>query len=623
MAFRFLAVQGFGHCGAMTLAHLLRLAVSMALLVAVFWWLHTAVLLDNAKQSWLEESHRRLRLIAISAESDLEGGVEKAAKGPEILMGLAQRYGAHRIALLDREGKILMESRSRIPAGAKAVSSGLPSFQIQRVWEGAEMSAGPYPDSQGLPVRSYTLPIRKSGRPVEGVLRVDIEAPSLESRGAASVTFLLSKIVAGLAFLALGFYGLRILRGRSFSRGGESEAMGNTAAVIDTFHGLVRQLKEKEQEMVRLRAAAEERADHVESYNENILQSATSGVITFDAARIITTYNQAAEKILGIPRGEAVGKVCEEVFGEDSSISPLLDQALTSRTAVTRKELQLVRRGRGGGDSRRIWVGVSTSLLRDRQDGLIGTTFVFTDLTEIKSLQEQVELKRRLTVLGEMSAGIAHEFRNYMGSVMGFTRLLSKKLPSSGDGQAMIASIMKELASMNHLIEQLLNFGRHAELNLQPTALDPLVRSTLDQLSAQAGESRTVWPEVEVRISGDLASVRMDEVLMRQAVANLIQNAVDAMPQGGTLSIRASAVDLGPVSGPSGSGYRRMLSLEVQDSGAGIPADRIEKIFMPFFTTKTKGTGMGLAVVHKIVLSHGGRIDVDSREGSGTIFRIL
>ncbi len=440
----------------------------------------------------------------------------------------------------------------------------------------------------------------------------------------AAATALLLKVAGAVIIVVLSFYFIRIVI-RRHRPGVKAEASaGETAAVITTFHGLVRQLKEKELDLEQLRARAEERAADFESYNENILQSVTSGVITFNPEHVITTFNHAAERILGLSRSDAVGKTCEDLFGAQSSIVHLLDQALTRQATITRQELDLTRPIHGRSDSQRIWVGVSTSLLRDRQGVLIGTTFVFTDLTEIKSLQEQVELKRRLTALGEMSAGIAHEFRNYMGSVMGFARLLSKKIPSSGagsdTGQEMIASILRELTAMNQLIEQLLSFGRHAELRLQPVALEPLIRRLLDQWMVPMEEVKI---NPEVLIPSDLPEIRMDEVLMRQAIGNLLQNAMDAMPEGGDLRIRAMILERDDFKGAGPGGRRKELSLEIRDAGVGIPSDKLDKIFLPFFTTKEKGTGMGLALVHKIVLSHGGRIEVDSAEGRGTTFRIF
>jgi signal transduction histidine kinase len=184
----------------------------------------------------------------------------------------------------------------------------------------------------------------------------------------------------------------------------------------------------------------------------------------------------------------------------------------------------------------------------------------------------------------------------------------------------MVASIMRELTAMNQLIEQLLSFGRHDELHLEPVAVEPLIRRLLDHLLVQ---TKTVKPRLEITIPNDLPEVRMDEVLMRQAIGNLLQNAMEAMPQGGELEIQAMILDHHSDFGLGYRRHRKELSLEIRDTGIGISKDKLDKIFLPFFTTKEKGTGMGLALVHKIVLSHGGRIEVDSEEGRGTTFRIL
>ncbi|MBI3995464.1 MAG: PAS domain S-box protein [Nitrospirae bacterium] len=610
--------------GAASPVQLLRLSVVFALLFAALWGIHTAVLLQAATRYGLEEVNRRLIMMTQAIEADLRSHSAAALSDPKILLASARRYGAHRISILDRDGRLAVDTLTR----AGDPLRGITPSQFRRIWDGAAMMTALFSDRNGRGIRSYFTPLRDSDDNVIGVLRVDLELKPLEGGGAAAATALLLRVSGAAMIVVLGFYAVRTVAQRRRTAGAEGGA-GETAAVIATFHGLVRQLKDKELELEHLRALAEERADEIESYNENILQSVTSGVITFNPDHGITTFNHAAERILGLSRSDAVGKTCEAVFGTQSSIVHLLDQALSRQATITRRELELTRplqgrpvpaSSRPGSEPQRIWVGVSTSLLRDRQNALIGTTFVFTDLTEIKSLQEQVELKRRLTALGEMSAGIAHEFRNYMGSVMGFAKLLSKKLPASDTGLEMIASIMRELTAMNQLIEQLLSFGRHAELHLQPVALEPLIRRLLEHV---IGQTEGVKPDVDVSIPPDLPEIRMDEVLMRQAIGNLFQNALDAMPQGGELQVRAGILDRDTSVGSESGGHRKELFLAIRDTGIGIPKEKLDKIFLPFFTTKEKGTGMGLALVHKIVLSHGGRIEVSSEEGRGTTFRIV
>jgi PAS domain S-box-containing protein len=606
----------------MELTHLVRLATVLVLLFAGLWGLQAAVLLQTAKRYRMEEATRYLVAVTQTLATEVRIKGRDALNDPVFLQKLAKRYGAYRLSILDHEGRLVLDTSDPDRTGSSNPLRGITPRQFEQILEGNNFVTIPDSDSSGAQVLSYFVPLQNPDPSLVGVLRVDLGLRPLEAGGAAATTTLLLKVAGTTILVVMAFYTVRmVIRSRrtSAAAGGQS---GETAAMIVTFHEVVRQLKEKEQELEQLRTRAEERAAHIESYNENILQSVASGVITFNPEHVITTFNHAAERILGLSHTAAVGKTCEGLFGAQSNIVQLLDQVLTHQATITRQELELTRPNPGQSSRQRIWVGISTSLLRDRQNEVIGTTFVFTDLTEIKGLQEQVELKRRLTVLGEMSAGIAHEFRNYMGSVMGFTKLLSKKLPPSDSdtGQEMVASIMRELTAMNQLIEQLLSFGRHDELHLEPVAIEPLIRRLLDQLIMQ---TKAVKPRLEISIPIGLPEIRMDEVLMRQAIGNLLQNAMDAMPRGGDLGIRAAVLDHNSDSGLGTRRHGKELSLEIRDTGIGIPRDKLDKIFLPFFTTKEKGTGMGLALVHKIVLSHGGRIEVNSEEGHGTTFQIL
>ncbi len=470
-----------------------------------------------------------------------------------------------------------------------------------------------------------------------------VDIANYGASGAGTVTGLLLKIFGGVGLLVLVYYGVRSLilaqrevveyEGKS-SEGSEAEGSGDkdtTKFVLDTFQGLIRRLKEKEQELERLRKVAEERADHIESYNENILRSVSSGVITFNQEEVITSFNLAAERILGWVASSVIGRVCGDVFGKGSQITRLVQNALNRKEVTIRKELELVQEpiGEGGQTGRRkwekIWVGVSTSLLMDKQDCVIGTTMVFTDLSEIKRLQEQVELKKRLTLLGEMSAGIAHEFRNYMGTIMGYARLLAKKAGPEFKASGMIQSIIHELESMEQLINELLDFSKSTELNLQPVDLGMLIEKVVHQMFEQA---KGPVPKLTLILSPRLGKIQLDEVLIRQALGNVIQNALEAMPNGGELKIqvglrpRPIPLDQRMGSVNPASLERKEVEIEIQDTGVGIPPEVQDKIFLPFFTTKEKGTGLGLALVHKIILSHNGQIQVDSQESKGTTFRV-
>jgi len=414
-----------------------------------------------------------------------------------------------------------------------------------------------------------------------------------------AATDLLLKVLGGFILLVLLY--------TVFARIVRRDSSPSTGIVKDNvFLDVVARLRDKEHELERLRSAAEERAREIESYNENILRSVSSGVITFNREGVVTTFNDAAGRILRLNREDVIGKTCAEVFGVNSTVAGLLNRSLSTGEAITREEFELhLPHGE------RIWIGVSTTLLKDREGGLIGTTFVCTDLTEIKALQEQVEMRERMTVLGQMSAGIAHEFRNLMGTILGAAKLVARQTPPDSPVHESIQTVTHVISDMDHLITQFLNFARKTDPDLKLVDMGPWLQRVVEQVLEQVPPPH---PHVEVTCFPDVPRIRIDEVLMRQALGNLVQNAVEAMSDGGRLTVSAG---LRPP-----LGRRREVEVRVSDTGAGIPQDRLGKIFLPFFTTKPKGTGLGLALVHKIVLLHNGRIEVESQERKGTTFRI-
>ena len=375
----------------------------------------------------------------------------------------------------------------------------------------------------------------------------------------------------------------------------EREKTPDTAFIINAFHDVTKQLKEKEKELQRLKSLAEQRAENFESYNENILQCVTSGVMTFDRDCFLTTINRAAEEILVMQREQAAGKNCRELF-DGGAVSSALYETMERKVPSARMEAMLDR------PSGKIWLGFNTAILTDRRGEALGVILSFSDLTEVKRLQEQMELRERLIALGEMSAGVAHELRNPMAVISGYLKLLAKKIDAAG--QAIIRDIANEINGMNRIIGDLLTFARPASLNRVKVNIREMIEGCVaNVLQATGSESRIA---TVTRVADSTVSV--DEVLMRQAFTNLFQNAVEAMPETGTLTIETR--------------LDRDLKIMIHDTGTGIPAEQLKKIFLPFFTTKDRGVGLGLALVHKIILSHGGRIDVVSGEGTGTTFTV-
>jgi PAS domain S-box-containing protein len=394
-------------------------------------------------------------------------------------------------------------------------------------------------------------------------------------------------LVFGLALIVI-FFILRALLRFLGEKKKMSKDTSQVGFVVDTFHELVTKLKDNERELEVLRQKAEDKAITIEGYNENILQSVPSGVMSFDEELRITKVNLSAEKILEVKRESVLGKYHREVL--DEPITTLIND----KKVIERGEMSYITPS-----GRRIWLGLTLSPLKDREGMAIGQILIFTDLTHLKALEAQMELRSRLSSLGEISAGIAHELRNPMAVIAGYTQLLSKKTDQSL--RPTVDAITKEINVMNRIISDFLSFARPAELAVSDVDLKKIIENCIDTL-VSGGNNIKTHLDVE-----NLPVIKGDEILLRQAFTNLIQNAAEAMPGGGDLTVKSSTGDF--------------LEITLSDTGPGIAGDLADKIFLPFFTTKDRGTGLGLSLVQKIIVSHGGTISVDDSD-RGAIFRI-
>jgi PAS domain S-box-containing protein len=401
-----------------------------------------------------------------------------------------------------------------------------------------------------------------------------------------------SIVVSLVIILTYSLVKLFITRQRNILKNPDTpKAESEVGFVVDTFHDVVGKLKEKELELEKLKASAEEKAGSAEAYNENILQSVPSGVISVDNELRIRSINHSAENIMGITSSDTIGKQFSTVLKEP------LSSIVNEIQPLARNEYQYVTN-----DNRHIWLGITSSELLNGEGVKIGYTFVFSDLTDIKSLQTQVELKHRLSQLGEMSAGISHELRNSMSVISGYAKLLGKKVADTN--KSTVDSITSEIAHMDQIISELLAFAKPSVINREDIDLSSLIDRTLS--SVQIDRENIV-----ISINADIPiSVKADGLLLQQALSNLLINATESMSGQGEIDITLKQL-------------QNKAEITVRDTGCGIPENIRQKIFLPFFSTKQDGTGFGLALVQKIIVSHGGSIEVDSREREGSTFRVV
>ncbi len=376
---------------------------------------------------------------------------------------------------------------------------------------------------------------------------------------------------------------------------------------------LARQRMALENANAELRRGLDELAD-LKGYTDNILASLTSGIVTVDLDGRVVTLNPAAELMTGFFAGEVAGRYCTEVFAQTPDLAEVLMETLANRTPVLGTTLTLRRRG-----GRALPVELSVSPLRGSEGKELGVIGVFRDLTRVHQLEERLRRSDRLAAVGELAAGLAHEIKNPLTALLTFSRRLTRAFEDADFRQKFQTVVPRELERINGIVEGLLELARPARLAFKPLRVSALLERTVELYETRIDAQRI---DVQREYARDLPTIFADHDALYQALVNLVTNALDAMPNGGVLVLRTAWSDGESLGGRRGGSARR-VAIEIQDSGVGMSPVIVGRIFNPFFSTKDGGTGLGLALAHKIVDDHEGSLDVRSTPGAGTTFRLV
>ncbi len=333
-------------------------------------------------------------------------------------------------------------------------------------------------------------------------------------------------------------------------------------------------------------------------YNDNIIESMNSGLLTTDGDGTITFANRGAAEITGRTIADMMHRNIMDVLGQGPDFLARVRAALLTekryRTELDHED------GRG----RKIFLGFTVSVLRERSGAPLGMIFIFQDLTEIRALEEEVALKKRMAALGEMAAGVAHELRNPLASISGSVQVLKRDLRPQAEAAELMDIVIKESKRLDQIIRDFLLFAKPGRFHPEPADLVAVLGETLSLL--ENSEERRAHHRVTTRFRPEAIRFDFDVNRMKQVFWNLAKNALKAMPEGGTLTV--SALD-------HGGGQ---VTVTFADTGIGMSDEDIASNFQPFHGSFASGTGLGLAIVYRIIEEHGGRIRVKSRRGQGT-----
>ncbi|MGQ0793858.1 MAG: two-component system sensor histidine kinase NtrB [Deltaproteobacteria bacterium] len=336
-----------------------------------------------------------------------------------------------------------------------------------------------------------------------------------------------------------------------------------------------------------------ENLDALKNIHENILNSLTSGVITLDTKGRIISANRMGLQILGI----------DTEFKLLGHGLPFLMPGVDIINLISKKREEISYKRPDGGD---LTLGFSSSALRDKQNSMKGYIIIFQDLSQVKELEDRLRASEKLALLGQLSAGLAHEIRNPLSAISGSVEILRDEVTQSDENTRLLRITSQEVEKLNLIVEDFLLFAKPEGKSAAPIDIGLTVRETAEAFSMSARRSNL---RIEVSVEDGLY-VEADAYRIKQALWNLMLNSMQAMPDGGEIKVACL------------SNGEQAVEVRVSDTGFGIDEEILHKIFEPFFSTKDIGTGLGLAIVQKIVKGYNGFINIETLKGRGTTFII-
>lgn len=344
-------------------------------------------------------------------------------------------------------------------------------------------------------------------------------------------------------------------------------------------------------------------------FSENVLKSSINGILTVDVFGRITSLNPAAEEMYQIHRAEALNQYIGDIF-DSAEWKEKTRKILTQHINI--KGWEFTPRKKDGQDT---ILSISTSKIVNEGKDLIGFTFLVRDITNERRRDEYLQRMDRLISLGKLASGVAHEIRNPLTGIGVVLDILRSRKRLSKSDISLINQANGEIERLEKLIADLLTFAKPRKLNFEPVDINNILKSISSLIQEQCNKKKI---ELVSRLCVNLPQSYVDQERIRQGLLNVIINAIQAMPQGGTLTVETNSHHK-----ENNHVEEQYIVITISDTGIGIAHENKHRIYDPFFTTHSDGTGLGLSITHSIVKEHNGLIRVDSEQGKGTVFTIF
>lgn len=551
--------------------------------------------------SWFNGLTKKRALEIIEGEGRLSFPVYSS-----YLRRLAIEHGLLSAAILNSNGETLLSSGGFQPKEKDKDFDKLLSRRLKSLKAGMEVFSGP---DQGQIV--YFKPVFSTQGNIQGFIKTVYFDPELqrEARNYRVLIYSQAAVILIVLVLVVSF-GSWIVK--------PFKALGNVASklpedlkkewgwvdepilVEDSFRKVLEKVLEREKTLQKFQSDGEGLIGSVEAFVEKVARDMISGVVYVNRDGNIIAMNPAAEKVLGKPLKDVRGKPISEEASRIEHLWDLVENSIREGKKYSREVIRFLSE-----DGKKGHLGLAITPVRGESKEFIGALCILTDLTEIRDLQERSQLKNNLAAIGTISAGIAHEFRNSLAVILGYAKLMAKRNESE-DVKEHSQAIIREVNASQRMVGDFLSYAKPAKLNFVKVNL----RKLLDDLKEEA-KKFDQFSKMKISVEGQFSTISGDEALLKQAFLNIIKNAAEAYGEKeGIEEIQGEILE------------GKKVRISFKDFAGGVPEDQLDQIFLPFFSTKKSGTGLGMAISQKIIINHDGNIEIENRKGQGLTFSI-
>lgn len=532
----------------------------------------------------------------------------------EFLVQKKSESQARNIFISDLAGRVLADANGQFDFQENNWLLDLDREPFQAALRGVPSVSILFPENDGGIYKIGYSPIFQNGK-VIGVLGVEANAHFMDGLNRfAKVLFSLGLI----CLLLMG--GLLLAFGRRFILPIEEMARASQRISEGDFSQRVH--ISSSNELGALAYAFNEMTQRLQSHNEYILESMSNGLLVLDLKGSVTSFNQAASNVLGLDKSKVLGKRYEEVFKEMPTFLRALQEAHNRHKVLENQEINL-------SEEEPKFIRLRSAPVLGADSKELGTEFLFMDETQLRKLQTRIKASEKMATIGELAAGIAHEIRNPLGAMKGFTEILQTKVTNIPAAKDMVGDIAAEIEILNKIVTNFLVFAKPTSVDAQPAELGDAIQGVIPLIEQEATAKKI---KLNFKKGPELL-LRLDVDQFRRAILNLALNAVQATPPNSEVIMelqrfsRPALASFLRKEGWGDTAYEETVPswvmISIRDQGPGIAPENLKRLFTPFFTTKTEGFGLGLSITKKIIEAHGGTVFAGNHPRGGAHFAIL